>query len=110
MNHVLVTYPHAQPNNQAPRLGFLIKIRVHGSKRTHDGRKIIRQIDAYRLPCGTTAADAKANRNGASYQAYVPGGVDVIMQVTAADLGVASNPENLPPFYMSAKEIYNRLR
>lgn len=110
MNHALVTYPHAQPDNQAPRLGFLIKIRVFSKKRTHNKRKIIRQIDVYRLPRGTTAADAQANRKGASYSKYVPGGQDVAMEITAADLGVANNPNNLPPFYMSAKEIYDQIK
>ena len=109
MNHALVTYPHAHPDNQAPRLGFLIKIRVFSKKRTHNKRKIIRQIDVYRLPRGTTAADAQANRKGASYSKYVPGGQDVAMEITAADLGVANNPNNLPPFYMSAKEIYDQI-
>ena len=115
MNHALVTYPHhAQPNNDAPALGFLIKIRVYSrNKRTQNKRKIIRQIDIYRLPRGTTAADAQANRNGASYSKYVPGGPDVAMEITAADLGVVSNSpnnNNLPPFYMSAKEMYDQLK
>lgn len=110
MNHALVTYPRAQPNNDAPVLGFLIKIRVSPNKRTHNKRKIIRQIDVYRLPRGTTAADAQANRNGASYSNYVPGGPDIVMEITAADLGVSNNPNHLPPFHMSAEEIYDQLK
>jgi hypothetical protein len=109
MNHALVTYPHAQPNNQAPSLGVLIKIRV-SNKRDRDDRKIIRRVDVYRLPHGTTVTDAIANQNGASYNAYVPGGTDVVVQITAADLRVPNNTGGLAPFEMSAKEIYEILK
>jgi len=62
MNHALVRYPHAQPSNQAPRLGCLIKIRL-SNKRTRDDQKIIRSIDFFRLSQGRTVDDAKASRN-----------------------------------------------
>ena len=109
MNNVKVDYPSPQPDNQAPRLGFLIKIHIFKGKRTRCGRKIIKQIDVYRLPQGTTVADAEANRNGASLNIYEPGGADVKMYITAADLGV-TNPGNLEPFCMSAEDIYTSLK
>jgi hypothetical protein len=58
-----------QPNNEAPRLGFLVKIRKK-EKRNSIGRKIVTGVDLYRVPRGTNVADTEHNRNGASHVRY----------------------------------------
>lgn len=107
MNNVKVDYPNPQPDNQAPRLGFLIKIHVFKGKRTRDGGKIIKKIDVYRLLQGTTIDDAIAGNNRASLRVYTPGDEDEVeIRITAEDLGV-TNPGDLEPFVFTAKEIYD---
>ena len=110
MNRALVV--PEQPNHEAPTLGFLVKARTHPRKRTHDNRKILTQIDVYRIPRGATLEDAKANRNGACYAAYIPGQQDVILEVTAQDLGIKGFWARFcrSPFTISAKAIYEMLR
>lgn len=76
-----------QPFNEAPRLGFLLKVRKK-SKPNRRGRKIISGIDLYRVPRGSTVADAEANRNGASHIVYSREGPDVSVDITARDLGI----------------------
>ena len=111
MNRALVVHVPGQPNNEGPTLGFLVKVRTQ-RKRTHDNRKILTQIDVYRIPRGATLEDAKANRNGACYAAYIPGQQDVILEVTAQDLGIKGFWARFcrSPFTISAKTIYEMLR
>jgi hypothetical protein len=111
MNRALVAYPHAQPDNSSPNLGFLIKVRTK-AKRNAAGHKIIRGVDVYRLPRGTTFADAKANRHGATHVIYTPGQADVTVEVTAQDLGIPAGnvPAPPPPFQISVADICNNLQ
>jgi hypothetical protein len=67
MNKAVVSYTPYQPSNEAPKLGFLLKVRFKGQKRDGNGRKILRCLDVYRIPHGATFEDAKANRKGASH-------------------------------------------
>ena len=112
MNRPLVVHVPDQPNNEPPTLGFLVKVRTHRRKRTHDDRKILTKIDVYRIPRGATVEDAKANRNGACHAAYIPGQQDVILEVTAQDLGIKGFWARFcrSPFTISAKAIYEMLR
>ena len=112
MNRALVTYSHNQPNNEAPTLGFLVKIRT-ANKRNAIGQKIIRCIDVYRLPHGTTFEDAKASQNGASHHRFFPGQPDVVVEITPQDLRITHNATMSPPrqpFQISAAEIYEMLQ
>lgn len=89
MNRALVVYVPHQPNNEAPRLGFLVKLRTHGpNKGTRDDWRKLREVDVYRIPRGTTFEDAKASRNGASHASYAAGQQDVVLEITAQDLGI----------------------
>ena len=108
MNRALVM-PH-QPNNEAPKLGFLVKVRT-GSKRRSNGRKKLQRIDVFRIPRGTTVADAEANRNGARKASYEPGQEDVVMEITAKDLGIEGFWSMFcrSSFKISAREIYELL-
>jgi hypothetical protein len=110
MNRALVVHVPPQPNNEAPRLGFLFKIRKHRKRRTRDGRKKVTKIDVYRIPHGATVEDAIANRNGASLTSYTPGQQDVTMEITAQDLGIEGEELCPPPFTISTKRIYEELR
>jgi hypothetical protein len=111
MSRALVVHEPHQPNNEAPTLGFLVKVRTHRRKRTHNNRKILTKIDVYRIPRGATLEDAKANRNGASHASYSPGQQDVIMTITAHDLGIRVVWARFcrSPFTISAKRIYEEL-
>ena len=111
MNRVLVNYPHTQPGNDPPGLGFLLRVRTT-NKRNADGQKILRSIDVYRVRRGTTVADAKANRNGASHQSYRPGQTDVLLEITPQDVGIAASASNFPPvpFQISAAEFFSMLQ
>ena len=80
MNRALVL--PFQPNNEALRLGFLVKVWTK-KKRNCNGRKILSGVDLYRVPKGTAAADAKANRNGASHVSYTSGGAVITFEITA---------------------------
>ena len=112
MNRVHTSYTSHQPNNEPPRLGFLLKVRFKRKKRDSKGRKILRCLDVYRIPHGATYEDAKANRKGASHSVYTPGGQDVVMQVTAQDLRLGNNHRGAPgaPFEISAKDIFDSLK
>ena len=99
-----------QPNNEAPKLGFLLKVRFKGKKRDRTGRKILRCLDVYRIPHGATYEDAKANRKGASHSVYAPGGQDVVISITAQDLRLGNHqgaPAN--PYEISANAIFDSL-
>ena len=110
MNNAVVSYTPLQPNNEAPTLGFLLEVRFKGKKRDRNGRKILRCLDVYRIPHGTTYEDAKANRKGASHSVYAPGGQDVVMEITAQDLRLG-NYSGAPgnPYKISAKAIFDSL-
>ena len=110
MNKAVVSYTPYQPNNEAPKLGFLLKVRFKGKKRDCYGRKILQCLDVYRIPHGATYEDAKANRKGASHAVYAPGGQDVVMGITAQDLRLG-NYQGAPrdPFEISAKAIFESL-
>jgi hypothetical protein len=111
MNRALVVYVPHQPNNEAPRLGFLVKLRTHRGKRTRDNRKKLLKVDVYRIPRGATFQDAKANRNGASHASYAPGQQDVVLEITAKDLGIEGFWAMFcrSPYKISAKAIYEAL-
>ena len=108
MNRALVM--PQQPNNEAPKLGFLVKVRT-GSKRCSNGRRKLLRIDVFRIPCGTTVADAEASRNGSSKASYVPGQKDVVVEVSAKDLGIEGFWATFccSSFKISAREIYELL-
>ena len=111
MNRVHTLYVSPQPNNQPPRLGFLLKMRTDSRKLTHDGRKRLLKLDVYRIPCGTTFDDAKNNRNGVGHFSYAQGQPDVVLQVTAQDLDIQGFWAMLcqTPYKMSAKAIFESL-
>lgn len=109
MNRALVTYNPPQANNSPPKLGYLIKIRTKGNKRTADERLILRAIDVYRIPNGATKQDAINSTNGASYSRYVPGGPDVVIQVTPHDLGIPPGTPSPPTFDIYASDIFSDL-
>ncbi|KAL3915226.1 MAG: hypothetical protein SGILL_005747 [Bacillariaceae sp.] len=107
MNRAVVT-PTGNPNNSAPRLGYLLKVRL-SSKRLADDRRKLSRMDVYRIPRGTTVQDAIAGRNGATKETFTPGGNDVVMTVTAQDLGVPIGQPAPPNFTISAQAIFNSL-
>lgn len=111
MNRAVVT-PTAtgnpNPNNSAPRLGYLLKVRL-SSKRLGDDRKKLSRMDVYRIPRGATVQDAIAGSNGATKETYIPGGNDVVMTVTAQDLGIPVGQPAPPNFTISAQVIFNSL-
>ena len=107
MNRAVVT-PTTDPNNSAPRLGYLLKVRL-SSKRLGDDRKKLLRMDIYRIPRGATVQDAIAGQNGATKQTYTPEGNDVVMTFTAQDLGIPIGQPAPPNFTVSAKKIFNSL-
>jgi hypothetical protein len=109
MNRALVAYNPPQANNSPPTLGYLIKIRTKANKRTADDRLILRAIDVYRIPNGATKQDAINNTNGACYSRYVPGGPDVVIQITPRDLGIPPGTPSPPTFDIYASDIFNDL-
>jgi hypothetical protein len=71
----------AGPQNSPTRAGYLIKVRFIGGQKSG--------FDVYKVPRGKTAADAMANTGGVEHWVYTtPSQVDVIIEVTAADLGM----------------------
>lgn len=88
MNRVHTHYVPHQPNNDPPKVGYLLKMRTNQRQRTHNGRKVLQKLDVYRIPRGTTFDDAKNNRGGASHFSYAPGEADVMIQVKAQDLDI----------------------
>ena len=102
MNRAVVR-PTTDPNNSAPRLGYLLKVRL-SSKRLGDDR-----MDIYRIPRGATVQDAIAGQNGATKQTYTPEGNDVVMTITAQDLGIPIGQPVPPNFTVSAKTMFNSL-
>jgi hypothetical protein len=77
-----------------PTLGYLIKVKfskkrtlevsINGSK-TQD----MEGLDIYRLPHGTTIAEARdPNNPNASHWHYVPGGPECLITITPGDLGI----------------------
>lgn len=111
MNRVHTFYVPDQPDNEPPRVGYLLKMRTDRRKRTHNDRKVLRKLDVYRIPRGTTFDDAKNNGNGASHFSYSSGQVDVTIEVTAQDLGIQGFWALFcqTPFRISAKEIFDLL-
>ena len=72
-------------DGNAVRIGYLIKMdfTVNGKNNPPTG------LDIYKVPRGTTIADAIANANGAQHIVYTPGrGQDAPIVITASDLGV----------------------
>ena len=69
------------PGDTPPRLGYLIEVRL-GSSRNKAG------FDIYKVPHGTTIADAENSRNGAEKLTYNVGEEDVVITITPADLGI----------------------
>lgn len=107
MNRAVVT-PTTNPNNSAPRVGYLLKVRL-SSKGLADDRKKLSRMDVYRIPRGATVQDAIAEQSGATKQTYTPEGNDVVMTITAQDLGIPTGQPAPPNFTISAKTIFNFL-
>ena len=107
MNRAVVS-PTTNPNNSAPRLGYLLKVHL-SSKRLEDGRKKLLRMDIYRIPRGATVQDAIAGQNGATKQTYTPEGNDAVMTITAQDLGIPIGQPAPPNFTISAEAIFNSL-
>lgn len=82
MNRVLVNYDPSQQNNDAPRVGYLVKARKCTKCDANDCA-ILNRLAVYRLPRGTTLQDATANRNGVTHESYSPGDPEVVIRVTA---------------------------
>lgn len=108
MNRALVKYNPPQSNNSPPRVGYLIKVRTNAKKRTSDNRLILRAIDVFKIPHGSTYNDAINNRNGASYSRYEPGGPEVLVRITPSDLGDTSTPAP-PTFEIKVSELFDDL-
>ena len=67
-------------------------------------------MDVYRIPRGATIQDAITGSNGATKETFMPGGSDVVMTVTAQDLGVPPLGQPAPAnFTISAQAIFNAL-
>ena len=79
------------------------------SKRLGDDRERLSRMDVYRIPKGATVQDAIAGSNGATKETYIPGGNDVVMTVTAQDLGIPVGQPAPPNFTISAQVIFNSL-
>jgi hypothetical protein len=73
-------------DGNAVRIGYLIKMdfTVNGKNNPPTAG-----LDIYKVPRGTTVANAIANANGAQHIVYTPGQAqDVPIVITASDLGV----------------------
>jgi hypothetical protein len=77
-----------------PTLGYLIKVKF-SRKRTLEGAikgsatQDMVGLDIYRLPHGTTIADARdPNNPKASHWHYVPEGPECLITITPGDLGI----------------------
>jgi hypothetical protein len=77
-----------------PTLGYLIKVKF-SKKRTLEGSingsetQDMVGLDIYRLPHGTTIADARdPNNPNASHWHYVPEGPECLITITPGDLGI----------------------
>lgn len=109
MNRALVNYDPSQQNNDAPRVGYLVKARK-STKRDGNDIAILKRLDIYRLPRGTTLQDAAANRNGATHEAYSPGDPEVVIRVTAQDLGIPVRATGIPrDFEMHASDLLKHI-
>jgi hypothetical protein len=85
---------HGALSTTCPTLGYLVKVRF-SRKRTLveaiKGSKIqdIVGLDIYRLPHGTTIADAhNVNNPDAEMWHYTPGGPEIFIVVAPQDLGI----------------------
>ena len=81
LNDIMNRTAEAVAGNSPPRLGYLIKVHF-GTSRKKAG------FDVYRVPRGTTVADAENNRNGAQKLIYNEGEHDVVIKITPEDLGI----------------------
>jgi hypothetical protein len=75
-------------------LGYLIKVkfsrkrRLEGAIKGSETQDMV-GLDIYRLPHGTTIADARdPNNPNASHWYYVPGGPECLITITPGDLGI----------------------
>lgn len=108
MNRALVNYDPNQQHNSAPRLGYLVRIRK-SAKRDANDCPILKQLEVYRIPRGTTLEDAKSNQNGASLSMYTAGQADVIIKITAQDLGIPIGTTAPRTFEIYASDLLNDL-
>jgi hypothetical protein len=85
---------HGVLSKTRPTLGYLIKVKFssgdhckgQGKVRKH---KICKALNIYRLPHGTTIADARdPNNPNASHYCYFPGGPEYLITITPGDLGI----------------------
>jgi hypothetical protein len=90
----------ATPNPDV-RVGYLIKMRFeNGQTKPPTG------LDVYKVPRGTTVADALENRNGAQHMTYTPGTGDLSIEITASDLGITGfGGFFCTPFKVSMKSL-----
>ena len=73
-----------------PRVGYVVKARF---QRIQQGITLQRPsnlvgLDVYRVPRGCTLHDAENDQNGAQHWAYQPNGPEVLITITAAELGI----------------------
>ena len=77
-----------------PTLGYLMKVKFSKKRTLQGGKKgsktqDMEGLDIYRLPHGTTIADARDPDNpNASLYHYVPTGPEYLIRITPGDLGI----------------------
>ena len=109
MNRAQVHYVPIQQHNDAPKVGYLVKVR-RSSKRDARDRVLLNQLDIYCLPRGTTLEDAAANWNGATHESFSPGDLEVLIRVTAQDLDIPVGTAGIPSdFVIRASKILSRI-
>ena len=99
-----------------PRLGYLTKVRF-SKKRTLQGAtkgkktQDMEGLDIYRLPHGTTLADARnSNNSNAEFLQYTPNGEEVVIVIKPADLGISGPLAVLCGEYkLRASEIFHQM-
>jgi hypothetical protein len=89
MNHGL-EHDDGPPSTSLPRLGYLIKARfAKKGKRKADGKYNVIGVDVYRLPHGTTIAQARdPNDSAAQYWRWSPGDDEIRITVAPEDVGM----------------------
>jgi hypothetical protein len=61
------------------------------------------------MPHGITLEDATSNQNGASLSIYTPGQAEVIIKITAQDLGIPIGTTAPQTFEIYASDLLNDL-
>jgi hypothetical protein len=108
---------HGAPSATRPTLGYLVKVRF-SKKRTLAGAikgsktQDIEGLDIYRLPHGTTIADAQnVNNTDAELWHYTPGGPEIIIVIAPQDLGITGTMAWLCGEYrIKASELFQDMK